>query len=112
MKVKEKGQNSGSKAQIFIFEGISLLQSVGRMLGLQRSFSCGDLGTFPEVKKAYDPRNNNSDSCLLHIEHWAPRMSNESSKTLSVFEEESSNLMSSSILPSPDAELVKVQTFF
>jgi len=86
-------------------EGNDLIQSCGaisRILGLQRSFSCGDILTISESEPVRETRSDT----LLHDDEEYTLGTN--SGTLSACIAVENSIKSSSQLPSPDAELVKV----
>ena len=86
-------------------EGNDLIQSCGaisRILGLQRSFSCGDILAISESEPVRETRSDT----LLHDDEEYTLGTN--SGTLSACIAVENSIKSSSQLPSPDAELVKV----
>ena len=72
------------------------------MLGLQRSFSCGDILTISESEPV---RHIRSDTFLHECEDYTLETPDANSGTCIAGD---NNIKSSSQLPSPDAELVKV----
>eukprot|EP00090_Calanus_glacialis_P046905 TRINITY_DN9442_c0_g1_i4.p1 TRINITY_DN9442_c0_g1~~TRINITY_DN9442_c0_g1_i4.p1 ORF type:complete len:232 (-),score=40.10 TRINITY_DN9442_c0_g1_i4:193-888(-) len=88
--------------------GKDLIHSCGaisKMLGLQRSFSCGDILTISESEPV---RHTRSDTFLHECEDYTLETPDANSGTLSACIAGDYNVKSSSQLPSPDAELVKV----
>ena len=75
------------------------------MLGLQRSFSCGDILTISDSEPV---RHTRSDTFLHECENYTLETPDANSGTLSACIAGDYNIKSSSQLPSPDAELVKV----
>lgn len=97
-----------NKKYIFYFlpiKGEDLIHSCGaisKMLGLQRSFSCGDILTISESEPV---RHIRSDTFLHECEDYTLETPDANSGTCIAGD---NNIKSSSQLPSPDAELVKV----
>ena len=83
--------------------------AISKILGLQRSFSCSDILAAPDSELV---RNIRSDTFLPDCEDYIFQTTEGQSGSLSDLMAGDNKIKSSSQLPSPDAELVKVVEYF
>ena len=99
-----------SSAQPWLDEGNDLIRSCGalsKVLGLQRSFSCGDI---QDLELPPSLQQSRSDSWLLHCEEYAWGRLDPSSRSLSTWVAVGDVEEVNSQLPSPHVEMRKVRT--
>ena len=97
------------RSQPWLDEGNDLIRSCGalsKVLGLQRSFSCGDIMTGLET--LHQLHHSRSDSWLLHCEDYAWGRLDPSSRSLSTWVAVGDVEEVNSQLPSPHVEMCKV----
>ena len=102
--------SSADPSSPWLDEGNDLIRSCGalsKVLGLQRSFSCGDI---QDLELPASLQQSRSDSWLLHCEDYAWGRLDPSSRSLSTWVAVGDVEEVNSQLPSPHVEMCKVRT--
>ena len=101
--------SSADPSSPWLDEGNDLIRSCGalsKVLGLQRSFSCGDI---QDLELPPSLQQSRSDSWLLHCEEYAWGRLDPSSRSLSTWVAVGDVEEVNSQLPSPHVEMCKVR---